>query len=120
MVELLLMLPGTLNAVLFAKAAAKEKFATGAEGAPGEKLVGTLLKKIEQDIVRSAIAKDKQRIDGRNPDIAYVCAMGREWGPNEERGVFRTSDGGKNWQKVLYRDTSTGCSNGSGCNRLIR
>ncbi|PZP84798.1 MAG: polyribonucleotide nucleotidyltransferase [Azospirillum brasilense] len=51
-----------------AKAAAKEKFATGAEGAPGEKLVGTLLKKIEQDIVRSAIAKDKQRIDGRNPE----------------------------------------------------
>ena len=50
------------------------------------------------------------RIDSRNPDIAYVCAMGREWGPNEERGVFRTSDGGKNWQKVLYRDTSTGCS----------
>lgn len=50
------------------------------------------------------------RIDGRNPDIAYVCAMGREWGPNEERGVFRTADGGKIWQKVLYKDTSTGCS----------
>lgn len=50
------------------------------------------------------------RIDSRNPDIAYVCAMGREWGPNEERGVFKTTDGGKNWQKVLYRDTSTGCS----------
>jgi len=51
-----------------AKAAAKEKFVTGEEGAPSEKLVGTLLKKIEQDIVRSAIAKDKQRIDGRNPE----------------------------------------------------
>ena len=50
------------------------------------------------------------RVDGRNPDIAYVCAMGREWGPNEERGVFRTADGGKTWQKVLYKDTSTGCS----------
>lgn len=50
------------------------------------------------------------RIDSRNPDIAYVCAMGREWGTNEQRGVFRTSDGGKNWQKVLYKDTSTGCS----------
>ena len=50
------------------------------------------------------------RIDGRNPDIAYVCAMGREWGPNEQRGIFKTIDGGKNWQKVLYKDTSTGCS----------
>ena len=45
------------------------------------------------------------RIDSRNPDIAYVCALGREWGPNEQRGVFKTTDGGKNWQKVLYKDT---------------
>lgn len=51
-----------------AKAAAKEKFVTGEEGAPSEKLVGVILKKVEQDIVRSAIAKDKQRIDGRNPE----------------------------------------------------
>ncbi len=50
------------------------------------------------------------RIDSRNPDIAYACAMGREWGANEQRGVFKTTDGGKNWQKVLYKDTSTGCS----------
>ncbi|MGE0812803.1 MAG: hypothetical protein AB7O28_01070 [Vicinamibacterales bacterium] len=50
------------------------------------------------------------RIDGRNPDIAYVCAMGREWGQSEARGVFRTGDGGRTWQKVLYKDQSTGCS----------
>ncbi len=50
------------------------------------------------------------RIDSRNPDLAYVCAMGHEWGPNEQRGVFKTTDGGKNWQKILYKDTSTGCS----------
>ncbi len=50
------------------------------------------------------------RIDDRNPDIAYVCALGREWGPNEQRGVFKTTDGGKTWQKSLYIDTSTGCS----------
>jgi photosystem II stability/assembly factor-like uncharacterized protein len=50
------------------------------------------------------------RIDNVNPDIAYACAMGREWGPNEERGVFKTTDGGKNWRKVLYKDTQTGCS----------
>ncbi|MCG8604242.1 hypothetical protein MJD09_04480, partial [bacterium] len=45
-----------------------------------------------------------------NPDIAYVAALGREWGPNEERGVFKTTDGGKTWQKILYKDPDTGCS----------
>ncbi len=46
----------------------------------------------------------------QNPDVACVCAMGREWGPNPERGVFRTLDGGKTWEKVLYIDENTGCS----------
>ncbi len=50
------------------------------------------------------------RVDSRNADVAYVCALGHEWGPNEQRGVFKTTDGGKNWQKVLYRDQDTGCS----------
>jgi photosystem II stability/assembly factor-like uncharacterized protein len=45
-----------------------------------------------------------------DPDVAYVCALGHEWGPNAERGVFRTTDGGATWQKVLYRDEDTGCS----------
>lgn len=45
-----------------------------------------------------------------NPDVAYICALGHAWGPNEQRGVFRTSDGGKTWAKVLYRNTTTGCS----------
>ena len=49
-------------------------------------------------------------VDPRNPDIAYVCALGHEWGPNEERGVFQTIDGGKTWKKVLYINTATGCS----------
>jgi photosystem II stability/assembly factor-like uncharacterized protein len=49
-------------------------------------------------------------IDGRNPDIVFACGIGREWGPNEERGVFRTTDGGKSWKKVLYVDPQTGCS----------
>ena len=50
------------------------------------------------------------RIDNTNPDIAYACAMGHEWGPNEQRGVFKTTDGGRNWQRVLFKDTQTGCS----------
>ncbi|TAK15574.1 MAG: hypothetical protein EPO35_06990 [Acidobacteria bacterium] len=45
-----------------------------------------------------------------NPDVAYVCALGHAWGPNEQRGVFRTTDAGKTWSKVLYKNTTTGCS----------
>lgn len=44
-----------------------------------------------------------------DPDLAYACALGQEWGENPERGVFRTRDGGKSWQKVLYVDERTGC-----------
>ena len=49
-------------------------------------------------------------IDSRNPDIVYSCVLGREWGPSEERGVFRTADGGATWKKVLYVDPQTACS----------
>ncbi len=45
-----------------------------------------------------------------NPDIVYVCAVGRATGPQQERGVFRTSDGGKTWNRVLFVDPDTGCS----------
>ncbi|MFT5289901.1 MAG: photosystem II stability/assembly factor-like uncharacterized protein [Planctomycetota bacterium] len=41
-------------------------------------------------------------------DIAYVSALGRLWGPNDERGLFKTSDGGKTWEKVLFVDENTG------------
>jgi photosystem II stability/assembly factor-like uncharacterized protein len=44
-----------------------------------------------------------------NPDVAWACAMGQEWGENPERGVFRTDDGGRSWKKVLYVDEKTGC-----------
>jgi photosystem II stability/assembly factor-like uncharacterized protein len=43
-----------------------------------------------------------------NADVLFVAAMGHAYGPNETRGVFRSSDGGKNWQKVLYKDNKTG------------
>lgn len=43
-----------------------------------------------------------------NPDIAWVAALGREWGENPERGIFKTTDGGKSWKKVLYVDEKTG------------
>ncbi len=50
------------------------------------------------------------RVDPRNSDVALVCAMGREWGPNPERGVFKTTDGGQTWVHVLAIDEDTGCS----------
>ena len=48
-------------------------------------------------------------IHPKNPDIVYVGALGRLYGPNPERGVFKTTDGGKTWEKVLYFDENTGC-----------
>jgi photosystem II stability/assembly factor-like uncharacterized protein len=44
----------------------------------------------------------------KNPDIAFVAALGHPFAENEERGVFRTRDGGKTWEKVLYKDAKTG------------
>ena len=49
-------------------------------------------------------------VDPNNPDVACVCALGKEWGANSERGVFKTTDGGKNWKKILYIDADTGCA----------
>jgi photosystem II stability/assembly factor-like uncharacterized protein len=45
-----------------------------------------------------------------NPDIAYVAAMGTLWGPNEERGIYKTTDGGENWQRILYVNDTTGAT----------
>jgi len=45
-----------------------------------------------------------------DPNTVYVCAEGRLTGPQEERGVFKTSDGGGTWQRILFVDQKTGCS----------
>jgi photosystem II stability/assembly factor-like uncharacterized protein len=47
-------------------------------------------------------------INPANPDIVFVAALGHPYGPNAERGIFRTTDGGKTWEKVLYKDENTG------------
>src|SRR5258708_28740849 len=49
-------------------------------------------------------------IDPHDPNSVVVAAMGHPWGANAERGIFRTADGGKSWQKVLYVDEETGAS----------
>ena len=45
-----------------------------------------------------------------NPNVVYVGAQGSAWGPNEERGIYRTTDGGETWEKVLYVNDETGCA----------
>jgi len=47
-------------------------------------------------------------VDPENPDIVYVAALGHAYGPNEQRGVFRSTDGGRTWSKVLYKGPETG------------
>ena len=49
-------------------------------------------------------------INPTNPDIVYVGALGHVWGPNADRGVFRTMNGGKTWEKVLFINDKTGVS----------
>jgi photosystem II stability/assembly factor-like uncharacterized protein len=47
-------------------------------------------------------------VDPSNPDLVLVAVLGHAYGPNDQRGVFRSADGGKSWQKVLYKDADTG------------
>jgi photosystem II stability/assembly factor-like uncharacterized protein len=49
-------------------------------------------------------------INPTDPNIVFVAVLGHAWGPNTDRGVFRTTDGGKTWQKVLFVDEDTGAS----------
>jgi photosystem II stability/assembly factor-like uncharacterized protein len=49
-------------------------------------------------------------IDPHDPNVAYASSMGHVFAPNADRGVFKTTDGGKTWQKVLYVDANTGAN----------
>jgi photosystem II stability/assembly factor-like uncharacterized protein len=49
-------------------------------------------------------------IDTRDPDRVFVAALGHAFGPNAERGVFRTTDGGRSWKKILFLNDSTGAT----------
>ena len=49
-------------------------------------------------------------VDPRNPDHLLVAVAGHPYGPNEERGIFRSTDGGKTFEKVLYKDENTGAA----------
>jgi photosystem II stability/assembly factor-like uncharacterized protein len=58
--------------------------------------------------LKDSRAIGKVIIHPTNPDIAFVAALGHPFGSNTERGIFRTMDGGKTWEKVLYKDDKTG------------
>jgi photosystem II stability/assembly factor-like uncharacterized protein len=58
--------------------------------------------------LKDSRAIGKVIVNPRNPDIVLVAALGHPYGPNSERGVFRTLDGGKTWDKVLFKDENTG------------
>jgi len=49
-------------------------------------------------------------VDPRDPNKLFAAVLGHPYGPNEERGIFRSTDGGNTWQKVLYKDENTGGS----------
>jgi len=58
--------------------------------------------------LRDSRAIGKVIINPNNPDIVFVAALGHPYGPNTERGIFRTINGGKSWEKVLYKDENSG------------
>ncbi|MGE5243617.1 MAG: WD40/YVTN/BNR-like repeat-containing protein [Betaproteobacteria bacterium] len=49
-------------------------------------------------------------IDPHDPDTVFACALGHSFGPQHERGIYRTRDGGATWQQVLFVDENTGCA----------
>jgi photosystem II stability/assembly factor-like uncharacterized protein len=48
------------------------------------------------------------RVDAHNPDLVYAAVLGHPYGPSTERGIFRSTDGGKNWKKILYENDHAG------------
>jgi photosystem II stability/assembly factor-like uncharacterized protein len=63
---------------------------------------------LESSTGQQAVAR--VRIDPNDCNLVYAAVLGDPWGPNEERGIFRSSDGGRTWEKVLYRDEQTGAA----------
>jgi photosystem II stability/assembly factor-like uncharacterized protein len=49
-------------------------------------------------------------VDPRDPNRVFAAVLGHPYGPNEERGLFRSTDGGQNWQKIIYKNENTGAS----------
>ncbi|HEY5491743.1 MAG TPA: glycosyl hydrolase [Gemmatimonadaceae bacterium] len=110
---------GTIGAVAVAESNPDIVWAAGGEGdirgntAPGEGVWFT--KDAGKTWTRDAFFDVKNhvrriRIHPTNPNIIWIGVLGHAFGPNDQRGVFKTTDGGKSWRRVLFRDSSTGIS----------
>jgi photosystem II stability/assembly factor-like uncharacterized protein len=66
---------------------------------------GKTWKKIGLDDTRQI---SRIRVHPRNPDLVYVAALGHVWGANDQRGIFRSKDGGKTWERILTRGNKAG------------
>ncbi len=60
--------------------------------------------------LRSTYQISRVRVHPKDPDLVYVAALGHVWGSNPDRGIFRSRDGGKTWEKVLFVSEKTGAS----------
>ncbi len=60
--------------------------------------------------LKSTYQISRVRVHPKNPDLVYVAALGHVWGSNPDRGIFRSRDGGKTWEKVLFVSEKTGAS----------
>ncbi len=58
--------------------------------------------------LKSSFQVGRVLVHPKNPDVVYVGVLGRLYGPSEERGLYKTADGGKTWQRVLFVDNKTG------------
>jgi photosystem II stability/assembly factor-like uncharacterized protein len=110
---------GTIGALAVSESNPDVVWAGGGESdirgnaAPGEgvwitKDAGRTWTRIEFFEIKNHV--NRIRIHPSNPDIVWIGVLGHAFGPNEQRGVFKTTDGGKTWKKVLYRDEKTGIS----------
>jgi hypothetical protein len=65
--------------------------------------------------LEKTLAISRIRIHPTNPDVVYAAALGDPYGPNPERGIFKSIDGGQTWTRSLFRDEKTGASGGAVC-----